>query len=125
MSGELWSAEKQRRSRINWNELVPPDVAVKQIAYERRATVLAMVDAGFSLKEIGDLFGITGSRISVMRDQHKRELKYGQMPPAAKYTMARDGADWFDVGHSNAEFGRLSIAARDIANVKGRDWLHV
>jgi hypothetical protein len=120
----VWSADKQRRSRVDWNELVPPGVAAQQTAYERRATVLAMCDAGVSLKEIGRLFGVTGSRIAGMRDQHKRELKYYRTPPVARY-IARHGEDLFNADVSDAELCRLSIAARDIANAKRRDWLYV
>jgi hypothetical protein len=62
-SAEVWSMEKQRRSSIDWHSLVPKDVARAQIAYERRETVYAMRQAGFTLATIGKLFGLSTERV--------------------------------------------------------------
>lgn len=60
----IWPMEKQRRSNVDWEAILPSHVATLQIAFERRATVRAMHATGMTFADIGIRFGLTGQSIS-------------------------------------------------------------
>ena len=78
----LKSLEHQRRSRIDWFEILDEQDAVRQIAYERCKTVHRMRSLGFTLRQIGEYFGLTYERIRQMEFQHRRHLESGRKSPA-------------------------------------------
>lgn len=112
--------EKQRRSRVDWDALLPNDIAVQQIAYERRATVVAMRKSGMTLKAIGEQFGLTPERIRQMYERQLRTNKHGLRSPADKYLETSERPDF-----TGDRARRLAISAREMANGKSRDWLYV
>ena len=81
----MWSNEKQRRSRVDWFAILPDDVAEMQMAWERRQTALAMHNSGLKQKEIAELFGVTGSRVS----QFVIKARSGRVPPVEKFFNRR------------------------------------
>lgn len=66
MTHKVWSIERQRRSTVVWEEIVPRSVAIGQTAWERRQTALALVEAGYDTRTAGVLFGVSSQRISDM-----------------------------------------------------------
>jgi len=81
----MWSVEKQRRSRVDWFAIVPEEVAVEQVGWERRQTALAMYDAGMKQGQIAELFGVTPSRISAMTIVARKWKRIGQASPVEAY----------------------------------------
>ena len=64
---------KVRRSRVDWFDLVPADVANRQMAWERRRTVMALHDAGLLDREIALRFGVSCHRIFQLRHRLERD----------------------------------------------------
>jgi hypothetical protein len=81
--------ERERRSRINWSELIEDEYIVKQqMAWERRATALAMNDAGLSFAVIGERLGISRGRANEIAKDARRERDAGIRSPAEKWMAA-------------------------------------
>jgi len=81
----MWLGEKQRRSRVDWFAIVPEEIAVAQVAWERRQTALAMQDAGMKQGQIAELFGVTKSRVSQMTLRASAAKRAGKSSPAEAY----------------------------------------
>ena len=81
----IWSAEKQRRSNVDWFALVPFPVARKQTAWERLRTVDAMVSSGMKIGDIASRFGCSYSNARVLVDRASRSV---DDPPVNKYLKA-------------------------------------
>ena len=75
---------RQRRSRFDWSQCVPPEIAAQQIRFERCATVLAMRARGFTLSEVGGFFDLSRERIRQMEWRAKNR----SFPPVARYLAA-------------------------------------
>jgi hypothetical protein len=61
---------RERRSRIAWDDMIDNSmVVVSQVAWERGETVLAMREAGFTLRAIGQRFDLSGARIKQIADK--------------------------------------------------------
>jgi hypothetical protein len=74
---------------VNWDDLLPADVAAAQRVWERRRNMRRMHDVGFSLREIGRRHGISATRISEHLKLHKR---YAGDSPVEKYQRNAIGA---------------------------------
>jgi hypothetical protein len=80
--------ERERRSRIKWAELIDDGYIVKrQIAWERRATALAMRNAGMTFTEIGDRFGglSRGRAQQLVAHAERERSRPGRRSPAEAY----------------------------------------
>lgn len=53
-----WPEERLRRSRVNWCDILPPDLAHLQVGRELDMTALAMRQAGWTFRKIGAAFGV-------------------------------------------------------------------
>ena len=64
---------KERRSRIDWSNLIDNDLLVdRQVMWERNHTVIAMREAGLKFREIGERMGVTGGRAQQMYNKARR-----------------------------------------------------
>ena len=91
----IWSAEKQRRSNVDWFALVPHPIAKAQTAWERLRTVDAMVSSGMKIGDVASRFGCCyqNARVLVYRAAHSVDD-----PPVNKYLKA---AALPDVAHGD------------------------
>ena len=48
---KVWSPEQQRRSRVDWSQLVPENVARAQMRFERFHTVLHLWRSGLNFRD--------------------------------------------------------------------------
>lgn len=101
---EKWSVEKQRRSNVDWVELIGPNLGADQMAWERRSTVCAMRASGMSCVEISKKFGVTPARISQMEWRQKSMLSRSRIAPAESHI-------------NDSTFKR--------AEINKRDWIHI
>ena len=113
--------DRARRSRIDWSELIDDDAIVgRQIAWERRATALAMHKAGLKQAEIGKRLGVTSSRASQLLAMARIDAEAGKLSPAEQY-MQQDA-----IGRQpRARAQRLSNTLDVCAYGETRDWLLV
>jgi hypothetical protein len=81
----IWSAEKQRRSNVDWFALVPHPVAKAQTAWERLRTVKAMREAGLKIDDIASRFGCHYKNARVLVYKASRSV---DDPPINKYLKA-------------------------------------
>lgn len=81
----IWSAEKQRRSNVDWFALVPHPVAKAQTAWERLRTVKAMREAGVKINDIAARFGCSYENV---RHLIATASLSGNEPPVDKYLKA-------------------------------------
>lgn len=75
-----WPEHKLRRTRADWTKVVPQDVAVRQVAFEKSETALAMREAGMTLKQIGEKFGVSVERARQIVARAERRRMYGRTP---------------------------------------------
>jgi hypothetical protein len=81
----IWSAEKQRRSNVDWFALAPHPVAKAQTAWERLRTVKAMREAGLKIGDIASRFGCSYENV---RRLIATASWSGEEPPIDKYLKA-------------------------------------
>jgi hypothetical protein len=80
----MLSAEKQRRSNIDWHEYLPRHLVPQQISFERCSTAAAMRAIGMKYREIGDAFGVTVERARQMVFKGDRLAKRTKWPTPAE-----------------------------------------
>lgn len=78
---------------MNWEDLVPRDIAKQQFYWERKRTIARMRECGFVYREIGAKFGICLERardIAIEQSWHSHTLS-----PVEKYQQSRIYLDDF------------------------------
>lgn len=88
-----WAAEtKLRRSRVNWFDLLPPEIAYEQIRWERAATMLAMFNIGMSFTEVGRHYGVTVTTVTRHIDWQARvKVRARGKTPVEQYMAEKSG----------------------------------
>jgi hypothetical protein len=72
---------------MNWADLLPPQVAVSQAAYERAGRVLNARRAGATLTQIAERMGRSVERVRQL--ENKATKQTGKLSPIEKYYWER------------------------------------
>jgi hypothetical protein len=115
-----WSDEKLRRCSIDWFSLIPKNIAIEQISYERHLTAFEMRKSGVRMVEIADCFGIGRERAyQMIRVYENRYVIHNRRPPYQKWieTLGYEG-----LGRKKLKAMNFLIQPFISANVS-RDWL--
>ena len=121
-----WTASpRQRMSRVDWDGLLGDDqVAMRQMAWERGRTALAMHRAGMTYVEIGRRLNVTPTRATQIVNMGG--YREGHLSPVERWMQAAErlplvlNSYYTDVG--------LRMLANSLAPLRGqtkRDWLFV
>jgi hypothetical protein len=116
---------RERRSRIAWDDMIDnKTIVLSQVAWERGETVLAMREAGFTLRAIGKRFGLSGARIKQMADKARLLRLRDRRPPVvvgSELAAAGVAAELRD----KRRIVRFAEALGALGGARQRDWLNV
>lgn len=70
---------------MNWHDVLPEQIAINQIAFERREMVLRAYQAGAKQKEIAAKLGISPSIVSDMVRKALKHKAKGTKPPVTSW----------------------------------------
>jgi hypothetical protein len=111
-------ADRARRSRIDWSELLDNPTTVKrQIQWERQTTALAMRKAGLTYRAIGERMGLSGSATKVLV-WHAERRKPGAVSPAEAFMNAEMHKEVQDLIYRKA-VERRKVAPVSVADTGG------
>ena len=115
-------AERVRRSRIKWENLIDDERVVGlQMFWERRATALAMHEANIPRKEIAKRFGVSVAR---MRQLHASALKdVGKPSPAEVYLDKQQTLE--PAKYGSYTLRKMRVGLEPFMFQPKRDWLIV
>ncbi len=65
---------------MNWADVAPLDIAIRQLAWERRQLVLRMIHLDFTLHEIGKRLSVSKARVGVLARRAKGQDKKARCP---------------------------------------------
>lgn len=68
---------------MNWEDLVPDEIAIHQRAWERRRAIWRMRELGFNFYEIGARFGVHQSRAATLYHKAQNDRRRGMSPVEA------------------------------------------
>jgi len=116
---------RERRSRVVWGDMVADKtVVLSQVAWERGETVLAMREAGFTLRAIGRRLGLSGARIKQIADKATVHRLRNQRPPIVVGTeLAAAGVA--AALRDRKRIKRFAEALGALGGARQRDWLNV
>lgn len=114
--------ERERRSRIKWSEVIDNGAVVKaQIAWERRATALAMRQAGIGFRAIGERLGVSSARAQQLVAHAERwQSQPWRRSPAEAYMAATGVAA---INPQKAVRLKLAVAALVSPPEVEADWI--
>jgi hypothetical protein len=116
---------RERRSRIEWSDMLDDGtLVISQVAWERGETVVAMREAGLTLRAIGRRFGLSGARIKQIADKAYRMRQFDRRPPID--TSAERVAASVAIELKSRPRVRRFVQALDaLGGGHRRDWLDV